>query len=147
MRERPRTPIHSLDREERVEQRAGRKHGRANGCRVQERRLIAGHAFGRGLDDGGDAKIVNRGGEPGDREVEVAGAIAEVRAESDGDRRAGHARRGYSIQRVGATAPVRWLMGRWVPMRSSRPWAACSKIRLCSSISPSTTFSMPLWRA
>ena len=53
----------------------------------------------------------------------------------------------YVIRWLGMTSPLWSLISSEVPIKSRRPSAPWSNSRLCSSISPRITVSIPLWRA
>ena len=133
-----------LDREQLVEQGTRIEGGRAGHDRIEEERLVAEDfpigSLRFGFDDGRKGDVGKKTGQASLGKGHRGLPVPEVAAERDRDR---PVRRCYcSIHRTGSTPPpVPASCGR-LPRRSVRPAAACSKNRLCSSVSPTITLSI-----
>src|SRR5262245_21914746 len=137
-----------LDLEERREQRARVERGRSDHDGVQIQRLILESLPLRyGLHEIRDGWLSQERIETLDREGERGAAVPQVAAERDRNPTVGHGSLAYSTQRVDSTPPPVPAPSARRPRRSLRPASACSKNRLCSSVSPMMTFSMLRWRA
>src|SRR4030095_8980857 len=130
----------ALDVEEYLKQIARLERGMADDDGVQIGRLILEPLpFRFGFDEIGDSRVAQQDAEAIDGESEGGATVAEVAAQGDRHPAIGHGEPHPPRAAARPPPPVPAPSARR-PRRSERPARACSKNRLCSSVSPRITF-------